>query len=267
MLPRRPLPRAACSKASITRRACSSSCCEGENTRLQVSICAGWISVLPSKPSRRASRHSASKPGRIADVVVDAVEDQPAARAGGKQAQHQARLERPATGQFLGPQLGEQIVGAHHQHAAVARWPWRSPAARRTASGVSSIAQICVCASARLAPAPAPPASTSCGRLRPSARRPRQGRRDAAAARSSSCHSVPDPVDPDRHRPRADRRAQRTAHRLAHAPPAWPPARPSPRGRGSARRPPDLRAFSSARSLAPGTYRAERSRIEAEDMA
>ncbi len=60
-----PRPEANASSQTATMFLASSSATSvGANARLQGSTCPGWINVLPSKPSCRPCRHSASNPSR-----------------------------------------------------------------------------------------------------------------------------------------------------------------------------------------------------------
>ena len=103
--------------AATTARALATPPVVGVNTSLMTGTCAGWIAILPVKPSRRASSLSRRSAARIAEVDGDGVDrlHLRRRRAGkAERARQPIGIEKTAVpvAVGLGAELGGKVLGA-----------------------------------------------------------------------------------------------------------------------------------------------------------
>ena len=92
----------------------------GVNTSLIEATWAGWIAILPVKPSRRASSHSRAQAGIVAEIDIDRVDRLRPGRPRRRRGKGSAPADRaPGNGRRvavgLGAELDRQVLGAPGQ--------------------------------------------------------------------------------------------------------------------------------------------------------
>ena len=96
-------------------RAASTSSGAGENASLHGSICLRMNQRLAVEPELARLPAFVRETFRIAEIVVDAVENLEAKGARGRKAVHQPRQHRRAAGHDARPRILGEVVGAHDE--------------------------------------------------------------------------------------------------------------------------------------------------------
>ncbi len=115
------------SNAAMTARAQAMRSAEGEKARLAVSICEGWIRLLPSKPSSAGVAALDLQSAGVLEVVERPVERRQAPGPGGDHHLAQGRDQGVAVHARMATHLGGEVVGPHQQ-ARQPPWSLAAPA-------------------------------------------------------------------------------------------------------------------------------------------